>query len=455
MKASTLREMDDPFSHASPNQYKLDVVDLNYVSSSESLGVYNYKPPRKWKRGILINLGTFAAKWVRAAFSNALAPSWRTLDPNGVLVGVWSLNQQRALEPILRSMPNISVMSLHRDIQGPQFPESRAYPASLPFLPQLIRMYAASAGYQRIGFEHDFDRYLLTYGYFQTAVRVMRELRPKLVLVANDHTMETRTLEHAANRLGITTAYVQHASVTKGFPPLEFSLAFLDGRDAAEKYDVPGGNNPRVFLTGIPKADEARKLVRSRISLQRVGVCVNVLDPMPAVINFVEELTARSPQTEVVLRPHPSDQRPWMTALPEVEHSDAQTEPSFEFLNRVDGIVTGPSNIALEAALVGVGTVFVDFGNLGLDPYDFLQRGLCRKVESASEALEAIDPAQGPTLREAVLRDYCATVGTEYDGRSSELVRELITEELQGGINMNRWRRAEGFRHILVYELKN
>lgn len=433
----------------------LDVEDLNYVSSSEELGIYTYKPPPKWKRGLVVNLAAFAVKWLRASAASLRAPSWRALEGKGLLAAIWSLNQHRSLEPILHGLEDVDVLSLHRAIDGPLFPEFCAYGASLPYLPRLLRRRARAEGYRRIGFEHDLDRYLLTYGYFLTAVRVLEGLRPKLVLLSNDHTMETRTLEHAANRLGIPTAYVQHASVTKGFPPLSFQLAFLDGRDAAEKYDLPTPGRPRVFLTGIPKADAARKRARARTGLARIGVCVNVLDPTAAVRSFVEELRALSPETELVLRPHPADTRPWRSVLPQVEHSDSRTEPPFDFLDRVDAVISGPSNIALEAALVGVRPVFVDFGELGRDHYGFVERGLCRRVGTAAAALNAIDPARAPEPAVGPLRDYCATIGTAYDGRSSQLVRELITEELAGGIDMQRWRQAEGFTHIEVYELRD
>lgn len=432
----------------------LDVEDLNYVSSSEALGVYKYKPPTKWKKGLLVNVAAFLAKWLRSALASMRAPSWAQTEGKALLVAVWSLNQRRALEPIIEGLEDVGILSLHRAIEGPLFPEHRAFAASLPFLPRLLGLRSSAHGYRRIGFEHDLDRYWLTYGYFLTAARVLERLRPRLVLLSNDHVMETRTLEHAATSLGIRTAYVQHASVTRGFPPLSFDLAFLDGVDAAEKYDLPSPGEHRVFLTGIPKADSARKRARPRSDLQRIGVCVNVLDPVERVKEFTADLRSLAPEAELVFRPHPSDTRPWRTIVPGVEHSDAKVEPPFDFLDRVDAIVTGPSNIALEAALVGVRPVFFDFGELGRDHYGFVERGLCPKAGSAAAALELMEPPREGRATPAPLKAYCATVGTSYDGRSSQLVRELIAEELGGGIDMRRWERVEGFAHIEVYELR-
>lgn len=435
--------------------HELDVEDLNYVASSEDLGVFTYKPPPAWKRGVPINLATFAVKWARAALTEVSAPTWTDLEGRQVIAAVASLNQRQALEPVLVGLDDAGVLSLHRDQEGPRFPEFSAYGASLPFLPSLLRRKARAEGYRRIGFHHYFDRYWLTYGYFLTALRVLDRLRPRLLLLSNDHSMETRTLEHAATEVGVATAYIQHASVSKGFPPLAFDLAFLDGLDAATKYDLPSATKGRVFLTGIPKADGARKRARLRTELGAIGICVNVLDPAQKVTAFVRELRSLAPQAELLLRPHPSDTRDWHTELPEVGHSDARTEPPFEFLDRVDAIVTGPSNIALEAALVGVRPVFFDFGDLGRDHYGFIEQGLCQRVSTPAEALEVIDPARNPEQGSAPLKAYCATIGTDYEGRSAELVQELITEHLGGGIDMNRWRAVPGFTHIDVYELRS
>lgn len=432
----------------------LDVEDLNYVTSSEALGVYKYKPPTKWKKGLLVNVAAFLAKWLRSTLAVMRTPSWRLAEGKALLVAVWSLNQQRALEPVVEGLEDAGTLSLHREIGGPHFPEHRAFTASLPFLPCLLALRSRAHGYRRIGFEHDLDRYWLTYGYFLTATRLLERLRPRLVLLSNDHVMETRTLEYAATSLGIRTAYVQHASVTRGFPPLSFDLALLDGVDAAEKYDLPSPGEHRVFLTGIPRADSARKRARQRMGLQTIGVCVNVLDPIERVKQFTTDLRSLAPSTEVVFRPHPSDKRPWRRIMPGVEYSDPKEVPPFDFLDRVDAIVTGPSNIALEAALVGVRPIFYDFGDLGRDHYGFVARGLCPKANSAATALELMKPAREGREAPSPLKAYCATVGTSYDGRSSQLVRELIAEELGGGVDMRRWKRVEGFTHIKVYELE-
>lgn len=133
--------------------------------------------------------------------------------------------------------------------------------------------------------------------------------------------------------------------------------------------------------------------------------------------------------------------------------SDARYESSFEFLGGADGIATGPSNIASEATLANVRPIFKDFGELNSEHCGFLASGLCQHVETARGALQLFDPQLNELSTATALQQYCATVGTSQDGRSAELVQELIREEL-GGIQSEQWHLRDDFKHITVYDLK-
>jgi hypothetical protein len=175
---------------------------------------------------------------------------------------------------------------------------------------------------------------------------------------------------------------------------------------------------------------------------------------MDEVLSFMADLRRQRPDLEMALRPHPRDARAWEVEPLGATLSNARSESSFGFLNRVDGIVTGPSNIALEAALVGVRPVFKDFGALGRDHYGFVASGLCQQANTAEEALNLLDSERNPAPLEGPLKQYSATVGTPFDGRSTELVRQLLTEQVAGGIDLARWRLRQDFEHIDVYELR-
>lgn len=432
----------------------LDIEDLNYLTTAEELGIFNYRRPPSGKRGTLKSLLYYLAKTGRAVPLAFRSPHWKSLKGTQVLAALASRNQLAAVEPILSGLTGAGVLSLNDVVPGPRFPELAAYLRSFPSMSHVLQLNSRAQGYKRTGYQYYLDRYLLTYGYYRTAIKALEELEPELLLLSNDHNMEPRALQQAAAKLGIPTAYVQHASVTHGFPALSFDVAFLDGEDAARKYDLPSPHRAKVFLTGIPKADGARQQHRQRTQLARLGVCVNELDPMDEVLSFMADLRRLRPDLEMVLRPHPRDARTWEVERLGATLSNARSENSFNFLNRVDGIVTGPSNIALEAALVGVRPVFKDFGALGRDHYGFVASGLCQQATTAEEALNLLDPERNPAPLEGPLKQYCATVGTPFDGRSAELVRQLLTEQVAGGIDLARWRLRQDFEHIDVYELR-
>ena len=81
-----------------------------------------------------------------------------------------------------------------------------------------------------------YSEYLWIYAYLVYFHRVSSELTPSFVLTANDLNPSNRALLAIAHQLEIRTVYLQHASVTKIFPALRVTYAFLDGIWAMETY---------------------------------------------------------------------------------------------------------------------------------------------------------------------------------------------------------------------------
>jgi SAM-dependent methyltransferase len=431
--------------------WRLPLDDLNYETSSEELGVLHYRRLAWWRRSGVLPWLAFPVKLVRSLVEHRPFPT-RAYRGAKTLAVIGSLNQEHALRPILDELDGARVLALDRWRGAARFPEAWAYLASLVFLPKVVAASWRARGYRRLGYRFSPDVYWLACGYYIVARGLLEIMRPGLVLLSNDHSMRMRTLARAASDAGIETAYVQHASVTDGFPPLGFDLAFLDGRDAARKYDLPGSGGTLAFLTGIAKADGARREARGRSHIATVGVCVNALDPTDDVHRFVTRFAELAPDYRLILRPHPSDARAW-GADTTLEISNPHTEAPFEFLDRVDAIVTGPSNIALEAALVEVLPIFFDFAGSARDHYGFVRNGLCATAESAEDAVAVLRDYGPHAPQFSRARDYCATIGTTHDGRSAELVASLLHEHLAGGIDMGRWKPVEGLDHLNASEL--
>lgn len=422
----------------------IDLHDANDLFSSARFDRFSVFPPRR-HHGLAWALLRFAKRWLDAARQRRTAARWPSPE-GGVLFFVHSENQFQAVEPVARRLEDGVVMADGAPGDTP-FPRWRAFARAWrpAYLRHLSRSYASSDRRGRRAIRLRLDDYLLTQGYLSVASEILMTMRPRLVVLANDHSMQSRTFLHAARRAGIRTAYLQHASVTERFPPLAFDLSFLDGLDSAHKYaraDSPVVGD--VFLTGIAKADPVRRRAADRGGeLRTAGICVNLLDEAGDVVSAIATLRKLRPELDFVLRPHPRDRRKWER---HVDFAVSRGETSFEFLARVDAIVSGPSNIILEAALAGVTPVFLDYTGRAGDNYGFVATGLCPHAASPSEAASLLLPSSAAALRKRMvtaLPRYCASVGTRFDGRVGEAIADLIRQELRGGIDVTAWRRLD------------
>jgi hypothetical protein len=321
---------------------------------------------------------------------------------------------------------------------------------SLLFFPIVLFKYLKSNGHQRKTYKYIFDQYWLTYGYYFTTWFWLDRLKPQVMIVSNDHGMATRVVTKVAKEKNIPTVYIQHASVTENFPPLEFDYAFLEGYDALMKYDQAGPSETIVFLIGMAKFDGYTNYINSNTLVSKVGICLNPKDPMARVIELCNHLLEKPLGVSYVLRPHPGDKRKdkwfYLASRYGFEISDPVVENSFEFFKRLDAIIAGNSNIILEAVLLNVSPIYFDFNESNNDWYGFIKNGLIdysnKAVDVRVKLLNLI--TSKPFIREKA-KVYCASVGTKYDGCSSQLALELISQIiLHGKIHTEGWKRIEG-----------
>ena len=269
------------------------------------------------------------------------------------------------------------------DLKGAKrFPDFFIYLLALPFLPLVFFKFWMSRGYKKRSFYFAFDGYWVVYGTYLAARLWLRLFKVRAVVTSNDHTSINRAFIQAAKDEGITTLYMQHASITSDFPPLSFDYALLEGFDALRKYESAGSSsNTRVYLIGMPKADEYLQYLNMQTTTTHtIGVCINGLDPLQRVEKVCEYLHNEFSELYFYLRPHPDDKRDvlWMNLSQKycMKLSNPRVEHPFAFLKRVDVIIAGDSNILLEAALMNVVPIYHDFSLNHLDHYGFHYNGL-------------------------------------------------------------------------------
>jgi len=263
-------------------------------------------------------------------------------------------------------------------------------------------------------------------------LRKLQKYRPQAIVFANDHNTDARAMLLAARRLGIKTIYIQHASVSTLFPPLQFSLSLLEGQDSLDKYRQCGPVAGRVELIGMPKADAFVAYRNQHARIQAIGISFNPLDDTGEIEQLLRHLTQDFPATKIMLRPHPRDTRPVGSLLavsPSISLSDSRSVSSFDYLRHLDAQISGTSGIHLEAVLLNVWSIFYSMNAREVveDYYGFIRHGLVEAPAdyAALRMLLQQHLDQKPQVYERA-RYYSATAGTAYDGRSGALALKHI-----------------------------
>jgi CDP-glycerol glycerophosphotransferase (TagB/SpsB family) len=274
-------------------------------------------------------------------------------------------------------------------------------------------------------------RQLHYYDYYH---RLFSICKPKAIFFSNDHSPPFRSMILAANKHGIPTYYIQHACVSRCFPPLRFRTAFLEGSDAEEKYRKIGNSDTRIAQIGMPKFDAYQDRVKHSFQFECIGIAFNLMDDTGIVLEFVKALRSAIPDKKLILRPHPRDSRPVdISGLDNVEFSDSKKEDVFTFLQHIDVLISGESSIHYEGALLNVLPVGYQFGGDEYeDYYGFRENGLIEVFDSPKAVgsyLADYSASRFKELRAAASR-YVCTLGTDKEFRNTELALNAIKKEL-------------------------
>ena len=245
---------------------------INFVYTTKEAKVLDYVLVDK--KGILQRLILFYIRWY-TPFLLTNYQIQRLFD----FFFVSSKNQYDALSPLIQHYKNSMVYSselLPDEYRYQVYPRIATYLIALFFSPRVIYCSIKAKGYEKKSYKYFFTKYLLTYGYFFTAYTLLDKIKPAVLIMSNDHSMENRSLLEAVKNKSICTLYMQHASIyhqSYKLPALEFSYALLDGLDALKKYESFGPTSTTVFLIGVVKFDAYMKNINKESSINRIGIC--------------------------------------------------------------------------------------------------------------------------------------------------------------------------------------
>lgn len=288
-----------------------------------------------------------------------------------------------------------------------------------------------------------FSNFCQAYIYLTIFYRQLKRYSPGYIVVSNDHNVDCRSLVAVATYLGIKTVYMQHASVSNLFPALTVSYTFLDGQSALHTYQQCEGNKStfyenrertKIFLSG------QKKLLAKRDdnSSTKLGLAINTLDNTNQVIELVNKLTDKN--FYVCLRWHPGQNPQDILALTQafsksklVTLSDPKQHGLNGFFAEISSLISGNSSIHLEAAVVGVPTIYYELQQPEIeDYYGYVKNGLAKKADSYEALLELIIQEKLLHLDDSAVQYYSASFNTEWYGREGELVATTLLA-LQAG----------------------
>ena len=352
-----------------------------------------------------------------------------------VFFGV-SLNNRRSLEPIIDKVEKDTYLYLNNHVTDVH--KRRAWWHSIPYIFSLIKLYKKSNKDDKSLIIKYFTRLWTTYGLYKVAGEMLDKYNVKVLVLANDHNDINRCLIFNALERGVKTVYVQHASVKKGFPRLDFSYSFLDGQESLDKYLYAGKPNGEVYLSGGVRFDFLYdKIVKRNDEVKKIGVAINMLDDFEKVKNLCVFLKNEG-NNDLILRPHPRYQHldtEWLTKN-NINISNPKEESSFDFIANIDFMISNESAIHLDASIMYCPTVLYNMSdNIVLDDYNFVKNNLVKLAESNLELLNFIKNKNEIMPSKAILQFYNASSGSHLEGKLGDTIAIFLNMLCQGEEN--------------------
>ena len=419
----------------------IDVNDLNFHAFDVNIKLgYNEAKYKISVRKIAFSLLILIAKGLASLFYFLKDRYDQEILPCDVAMFAFSeANNKRCLQPLV---PNVAKSTLFTD---ENLMLKRIWFYAMVYSPVVLFRCITYKGKQQRFYCRFFISFCKAFGTYKEARNILRSMRPRMVIVANDHSYTSRCFFRAAQELGINTAYVQHASVNKYFPPLEFDYAFLDGRESYDKYIDGKPCRSVVYLSGNPRFDIISKLkLRAfRPEDRKIGIAVNPLDQVIIIEELISLIKTSIPGVEISIRPHPSsDMIAWEQTCKHLNCtlSNSFEENPFVFINRHQLFISGNSSFHLDVSMAGKQSFFYNFsGKVVVDAYNYLKNNLVKDI-SLSPINAIIGALESPHL---VLNEqaqyYVGNFNTEYWGRSAELIGRTITELLANKKDIACW----------------
>lgn len=273
----------------------------------------------------------------------------------------------------------------------------------------------------------------------------LSKIKPKLIIISNDHSVNYRALRLVAETLKIKTLYMQHAGVTKYFPPLEFDYALLDGMIAHQTYikcyQIQKKNKRiernikkcQIFLSGQKKKFQIKNFNNNK--KKTIGIATGTLDNfqyLKPIINNVLKLGLNCD-----IRFHPAQPASFISKIEEYSKNMKYLKLSYPkkeslsiFFSKVDAVIAFRTSLHLEAAIAGLPTFFIKMfrTNFKSDSYGYVESGLSFKLNKDFNIskLNSLILKSNNSKRKKIIRNFSETYDTIWQNNEHKLVFKII-----------------------------
>ena len=409
---------------------KTDIYDLNFQFTDKKTGNLYLNDSANPQKGIIIRI---LSLFKHCLLSIPFKISKHKIPKNSVLFLASSGNELKSIIPIQTIIEGSYIVGQKK--YKNDYPLFLSHILAILFIPLVfVRFIFCDDNYLKKSFQYIFNGFCLAYAFSITLPLWLKITKPKKIIICNQFSVYSRSLAKSAYRLGIETVLVQHATVPQNAPTLKNNhIAILDGKYSLSEYQKNGSKNVKIYLAGLPKSDKYIENINQNKIVENIGICTNELDNIIEFDKLISKISLIPKLKNIYLRPHPTDRRfdVWKKiALKNgVKFSNVRIVSSFDFLTNVDLIISGNSNIHLEAVSLNILSIFFDPLNIKYDHYGFIKNGL---VNYFSDIDSVIIQIKKYTIEKKdnrfLAKHYIATIDSTFDGRSAELFAKIIND---------------------------
>lgn len=303
-----------------------------------------------------------------------------------------------------------------------------------------------------LGFTYYFlDKFIEVVRYGELVKEIVHLEKPDVIVTIDDRSPFGKTVNVISKSLGVPTLIVQHGMINDHpiVGPICSDKIAVFGQACKDALVKRNTNPDDVVVTGQTRFDV---LINKKFDRNWIYDKLNI-DKKKGLIVFAstdlsddeKEMIVRGlcnamkgfPEKQLIIKPHPSDNKKQFLDLLGELNSDAIVVNSdlYELLSGCDILLTTWSTVGLEAMILDKPIIIINLMNRP-DPISYVESGAAIEVKTVDGFNQAIntvlhDPKTIEKMkisREKYIRDHVY----KSDGKASERVAQLIIKMIQG-----------------------